>query len=155
MCACLADDPGYVGTDYVSDISAVKGARGGVHVEDEFKIQSTDMVEHLIGEFNAVGKGALVLRPVTNTLVMLVPPLEFKFKTKRSEGDKWPTELVVTGHFVCLVDRKGKKGPRWAFDDERAEYTPQIKLAYKQALAAARALGDVVPARLMDFLEPL
>ena len=97
-----------------------------------------------------------MLRPGNDTLVMLVPPLEFKFKTKRVQGDT-PTDLVVTGHFVCLVDRKSKKGPRWAFDDERAEYTPVNKLSYKQAVAAsARALGGaVVPEHLLRFLEIL
>ena len=102
---------------------------------------------------------ACTLRP-NNTAVMLVPPLEFKFRTRRQEGTgKWPTELVVTGHFMCLVDRQGKKGPRWAFDDDRAEYGPENKHAYKLAVAdAMRALGrerEVVPARLLEFLSLL
>ena len=92
---------------------------------------------------------------------MLVPPLEFRFKTRRQDGvdgRKWPTELVVTGHFMCLVDRKGGRPPRWAFDDDRAEYGALNKHAYKLAVAASmRALGNehAVPARLLKFLELL
>ena len=91
---------------------------------------------------------------------MLVPPLEFKFKTRRQQGEDaraWPTELLVTGHFMCLVDRGPSKAPRWAFDDDRAEYGPENKLSYKRAVAAAvRALDDgVVPQRILSFLALL
>ena len=83
------------------------------------------------------------------------------------DGDprKFATELIVTGHFLCLVDRIGRKGPRWAFDefsDEkpwgRGNYGSEAnKLAYKKALArAVRQLGaDIVPARLLHFLSIL
>jgi hypothetical protein len=142
---------------YVTEIRAVRGSRGGKFIEDQFDVVSTDLVSKLVGEFNAAGHGALALRE-NNTAVMLVPPLEFKFRTRRQEGtEKWPTELLVTGHCMCLVDRKGAKGPRWAFDDDRAEYGPENKHAYKLAVAdAMRALGrDVVPTRLLDFLSLL
>ena len=149
----VADDP-----SYVTDIRAVKGSRGGKFIEDQFDITSTDLVSRIVGEFNTTGHGALTLRE-NNTAVMLVPPLEFKFRTRRQEGtEKWPTELLVTGHFMCLVDRKGKKGPRWAFDDDRAEYGLENKHAYKLAVAdAMRALGSerVVPAHMLEFLSLL
>ena len=147
----LADAPGDV-----SDISAVRGARGGKFVEDMFSITATDLVKQLVARFNAVGHGALVLRE-NKTAVMLVPPLDFSFRTRREEhGGSWPTELVVTGHFMCLVDRSGPKGPRWAFDDARAEYDATNKHAYKLAVAAAMsALGEAVPARVRAFLALL
>ncbi len=113
----------------------------------------------MVGAFNKTGHGSLVLR-ANNTAVMLVPPLEFKFKTQRQrdqDGRKWPTQLIVTGHFLCLVDRVGKS-PRWAFDDERAAYGAENKLAYKRAVAAAmHALPQeqVVPKRMMRFLSLL
>ena len=148
----VANEPNFIG-----EIRAVKGSRGGKYIEDQFDIVSTDLVSRIVGEVNATGHGALALRE-NNTAVMLVPPLEFKFKARRQEGsEKWPSELVVTGHFMCLVDRKGRKGPRWAFDDDRAEYGIENKHAYKLAVAEAmRALGrEVVPAHLLDFLSLL
>ena len=125
-------------------------------VSAQFDIESTDLVEKILAPYNKSGHGALVMRE-NNTAVMLVPPLEFKFRTQRGEGDdgrKWPTQLLVTGHFMCLVDRKGGKPPRWAFDEERAAYGDENKLAYKRAVAAAmRALGEVVPAHMLEFLS--
>ena len=103
----------------VTEIYAVKGGRGGQVIEDQFDLVASDLVAKLVGPFNKVGHQALVIREQAKTAVMLVPPLTFTFKTKREEGgEKWPTELVVTGHFMCLVDRVGKD-PRWAFDNER------------------------------------
>ena len=87
---------------------------------------------------------------------MLVPPLTFTFKTRRDDRSA-PTELVVTGHFMCLVHREGKQ-PRWAFDDERAAYADANKLAYKIAVAhAMHELGSRVelPAPLLSFLSLL
>jgi hypothetical protein len=140
----------------------VKGARGGKIVEDQFEVASVDIVHDLVGVFNkkrAHCHGALVFRD-NNTAVMLVPPLEFKFRTKRQgDGDArtWPTEMSVTGHFMCLVDRKGPSGPRWAFDSTRAEYSSSNKHAYKIAVAAAmHELGpNIVPNRLLNFLSLL
>ena len=98
----------------------------------------------------------MILRE-NKTAVMLVPPLDFSFKTRREQqGKSWPTELVVTGHFMCLVDRAGPKGPRWAFDDARAQYDATNKHAYKLAVAEAmRELGEAVPARVRAFLALL
>ena len=102
-------DPG----SYVSAIRPMRGARGGQYVEDVFDITKTRLVEELVGEFNNICTGSLVFRD-NGTAIMLVPPLEFKFKTKRvgKSQRKFPTELVVAGHFISLVDRKGPKGPR-------------------------------------------
>ena len=144
----------------VSDIYSTKGARGGKFIADGFDIVSTDLVSELVGPFNRQGHGALVVRP-NNTAVMLVPPLEFVFKTQRGEdpnGRTWPTQLIVTGHFMCLVDRGVRKSPRWAFDDERATYEKENKLAYKKAVAAAVATLPetiVLPARVTNFLALL
>lgn len=146
----------------VGDIVTVKGARMGKYVEEEFEILGSDLVEKLIGPYNKAGHGALVFREQQKTAVMLVPPLNFTFKTQREQGvsdlRKYPTELVVTGHFMCLVDRGPRKPPRWAFDTARALYSQENKLAYKIAVAAAmRELGpDVdVPAHMISFLEAL
>merc|ERR1712070_1051277 len=88
--------------------------------------------------------------------VAMVPPIDFTFKTKRG-GDnprKFPTELVVTAHFMCVVKRPGRATMRWAFDEERAEYGPENKHAYKIALADAmeRMGPNVVPPRLLAWL---
>ena len=143
--------------DSVSAIYSVKGARGGKHVEDQFDIIASDLVAELVGPFNKIGHGALVFRETSKT-AMLVPPLTFTFKTRREDsGISAPTEMVVTGHFMCLVHREGKD-PRWAFDDERAAYADTNKLAYKVAVAhAMHELGSRVelPARLLSFLSLL
>ena len=134
----------------------MRGARGGKHVEDEFTVLAQDVVRDLVEPFNlkSTGVGSLVVRE-NNTAVMLVPPLTFTFRAQRVEGVSIPTLLTVTGHFVTLVDRKGPKGPRWAYDDVRAEYAPTNKLAYKVAVAeAVRELGPrVVPRRILEWLE--
>ena len=155
MASELAGEDGDV-ANYISKIVEVRGARGGKFIEDKFEVSSTDLVERIVGEFNVGGHGALIFREI-GTAVMLVPPLEFTFKSQRSEDGKSPTQLHVTGHFMCLVDRKGKKGPRWAFDDDRAEYGSANKLAYKKAVAAAmHKFGDnVVPAHLLEFVSVL
>jgi hypothetical protein len=147
------DEPEEV-EEMVSDIYSVKGSRNGTFVEDQFDLIASDLVQALIGPFNSAGHGALVFREQAKTAVMLVPPLTFTFKTRREQGTSWPTELVVTGHFMCLVHREGKQ-PRWAFDDERALYGN--KLAYKKAVAAAVQELDpgVVPSQLVSFLSLL
>ena len=157
--ACTAHEASGAGA--VSAIYSVKGGRGGKFVEDQFDMVSTDLVSALVGKYNSKGHGALVVRD-NKTAVMLVPPLEFKFRARRqadADGRAWPTELIVTGHFMCLVDRPNAKCPRWAFDDERAEYTPENKLAYKMAVAAAvKELGPAavkLPARVTKFLSIL
>ena len=112
----------------VTAISSVRGAHGGRHVEDKFEVISTELVESLVGHFNRThGHGALVLRQ-NSTAVMLVPPLEFRFKTKRESEETLGslTELIISGHFMCLVDRVGPQGPRWAFDDLRTAYADDI-----------------------------
>lgn len=145
--------------DHVTDIISVKGGRGGRYIEDLFEVRSTDVVEALVGEFNVKGLGLAIFRDREKTGVAMVPPLEFKFKTKR-DGDnprKYPTELVVTAHFMCVVKRPGRNDMRWAFDDDRAEYSALHKHAYKIALAdAMQRMGpDVVPERLLEWLQPL
>ena len=96
--------------DSVSAIYSVKGARGGKHVEDQFDVVSSDLVADFVGPFNKIGHGALVFREMTKTAVMLVPPLTFTFKTRREDdGAVSPTELVVTGHFMCLVPSRGQR----------------------------------------------
>ena len=145
--------------EMVSSIYSVKGARGGKFVEDQFDIVASDLVAGLVNQFNRIGHGALVFREQQSTAVMLVPPLTFTFKSRRNEDGESvsaPTELVVTGHFMCLVHREGKQ-PRWAFDDGRAEYAAENKLAYKKALASAlEELGPgVVPMHLLSFVSLL
>ena len=68
-----------------------------------------------------------------------------------------PTELLLQGHFVMLVDRKAMgKDPLWKFDDARAVYNKEVKLAYKIAVAAAmRERPDVVPKHILKFLRIL
>ena len=147
--------------EYISQIKGIKGVRTGKKIEDQFEIESTELVEALVGPFNNKGCGSLALRK-QNTAVMLVPPLQFTFKTERAKAGedprKFATELTVTGHFITLVDRKAqRKNPLWKFDDERADYSAENKLAYKMALAAAmRELGPaIVPKHILKFLEIL
>lgn len=144
----------------VTDIFGVRGMHGGKHVVDRFEIRSTEVVERLVSAFNKSGYGSLNLKKM-NTAVMLVPPLVVSFRTQRIEGvdaRQYPTELRLTGHFMMLVDRKAmRKDPLWKFDEERAHYPAENKLAYKIAVAAAlRALGkDIVPQHLLDFVRIL
>jgi hypothetical protein len=144
--------------EHVTDIDSVKGSRGGLHVEDSFKVLSTEVLEKIIGPFNAQGAGGLaVFRERERTGVVMVPPLEFIFKTWREPGVpaiRWRTELHVTAHFMCIVQRQGRGGGRFAFDTARAAYTDEHKLAYKIAAAdALRRLGpEHVPAALLRFL---
>ena len=143
----------------MTDIIGIKGTKGGKHVVDRFEVVSTQVVEELVAFHNKSGHGALALRK-QSTAVMLVPPLKFTFKTqRRAAGDAFamPTELTMQGHFVMLVDRKAmKKPPLWKFDEERADYSDEIKLAYKMAVARAmRERSDVVPKHILKFLELL
>ena len=106
---------------------------------------------------NKVGHGAMVIREKNKAAVMLVPPLEFSYRTKRvAEGEDQPEELFVTGHFMMLVPRYGKD-PRWVFDHERAKYSELNKHVYKIACArACRALGpEKIAPRVLKFLELL
>ena len=145
---------------YITDICGIRGTRGGRLIEDQFDMISTDMVASFVGEYNRTqGHGALVFRE-NRTAVMLVPPLEFRFKAKRDgDGDaaELVTKLVITGHFMCLVDNGPSRSPRWAFDDDRAEYAKENKLAYKIVVAAAmHDVGPgVIPSHLLQFLSLL
>ena len=156
LCVRAEEMEGEAEADMVSSIYAVKGARQGTYVEDQFDVIAPDLVERLVGKYNKTGHGALAFRQQEKTAVMLVPPLTFTFKTRREQGVDWPTELVVTGHFMCLVHREGKS-PRWAFDEARADYGPAHKLAYKKAVAAAvqELEPGVVPSQLVSFLSLL
>ena len=146
--------------DHVDEISSVKGSYGGVHVEDRFSIKSSKLVERLLQPHNKLGHGALVVREQNKVAVMLAPPLEFTYRTRRvGDGEDQPEELFVTGHFMMLVPRHGKD-PRWVFDDGdkgRADYSNVNKHTYKVALAlAAEALGrDKFSPRVLKFLELL
>lgn len=143
----------------VTEIFTVKGAHRGKFVEEQFDVVASDLINKLVGPYNKIGHGALVFRDQAKTAVMLVPPLTFTFKTQREEGvspRKFPTELVVTGHFACLVDRGPRKAPNWRFDDARAEYSNDHKLAYKIAVAAAMRELDAevdVPEHMMSHLS--
>ena len=144
----------------VSGIKAVKGARGGRLVEDHFDVQSSDVVEAIVKPYNRGGSGAMVFRDQEQMAVMLVPPLGFTFKTKRSDdvnARRWPTELFVTGHFICFVHRP-RKAPRWAFDTDRAAYSEEHKTAFKIMLAtavsdASESVRDRIPPKLHRALR--
>ena len=59
---------------------------------------------------------------------------------------------------VCEQVHREGKDPRWAFDDERAVYAAENKLAHKMAVAhAMHELGSRVelPARKLSFLSLL
>lgn len=143
----------------MTDIVGLKGTKGGKHIVDRFEVQATQVVERLVAAYNKTGHGALALRK-QNTAVMLVPPLKLSFRSQRREPDDarvMPTELLLQGHFVMLVDRKAMgKNPLWKFDEERAMYSKEVKLAYKIAVAAAmRERPDVVPKHILKFLRIL
>ena len=120
---------------------------------------SSDLVSKFIAPHNSSGEGALVFRKQESTAILLAAALEFTFKSQRRPAGvsvaPAPTELIVTGHFVGLVERKGRKCPRWAFDEKRAAYSEVGKHGYKIALAheATEAAGVSEP--LMSFLSVL
>ena len=104
------------------------------------------------------GHGALVVREQNKVAVMLAPPLEFAYRSKRvGEGEAPPEELYINGHFIMLVPRSGKVTPRWAFDEERAEYSNVNKHTYKIAVAqACKALGPgAISKKVVEFLAAL
>ena len=130
-----------------------------MHVEDTFVVRSSKLVELLVGKHNKLGYGCLSFTK-TKVAVMLVPPLEFFYRTKRVGDGEEPAqqELVVTGHFMQLVPRDGRDVvPRWVFDEDRAEYTDKNKHAYKIACAqAAAAVGsEKFTPRVLKFLAGL
>ena len=135
---------------HISEITSERGGHGGKFIEDVFEITSADLVDVLM-EGHAP-TGALCLR-ANATAVMLAAPLEFKFKARRGERT---SQLLVTGHFMCLVDRDEEMGgPHWSFDDERMDYAEENKLAYKKAVARIAHAMDTFPAHLLEFLEVL
>ena len=157
MCAAAAAAGGV--SEHVGEITSVKGGsvRRGKHVEDCFTIKTAKLVELLVGQYNKIGKGALVVRAINKTAVMLAAPLDFSYRTTRvDEGEDQKEELYVTGHFIMLVPRT-RGVPRWVFDEERAEYTEKNKHVYKIALAkACNALGqDKFSRRVSEFLVRL
>ena len=77
---------------HITEVSAVKGASGGLHVVDKFVVRSVELVDRIVAEFNLVGEGAIVYHSKNHLTAMLAPPLRFSFKTKRV-GEKHPTEL--------------------------------------------------------------
>ena len=145
-------------SDHVSQIQAVRGAKGGKYIEDRFRVESTDAVKQLVGPFNKVhGHGSLILRPEL-TAVYLGPPIEFVFKTTREapDGCMPRTELIITGHFITVVDRKDMgQEPCFQFDEERCDYQQIAKDGYKLAVAeAAIELGtEIMPPHLMSFFQ--
>ena len=101
---------------------------------------------------------SMVVREQNKVAVMLAPPLEFSYRSKRvADGEHQPEELYVNGHFVMLVPRSGNVTPRWAFDEERAEYSNLNKHAYKIAVAqACKALGPgAISKKVVEFLAAL
>ena len=127
--------------ELVTEISCVKGGRGGKFIEEVFEIKGQDVVTALLADFNVVGAGALVFREQERSAVMMAAPLEFRFRARRDKEDarKNPSELIVTAHFVKLTERAGGKNPVWAFDSSRVVYPAAIKLAYKKSVAHAMA----------------
>ena len=95
--------------EHVTDIDAVKGSRGGQHVEDSFKVLSTEVLEKIIGPYNQQGAGGLaVFRERERTGVVMVPPLEFIFKTWREPGTpaiRLRTEVGAVRHGALHVHR--------------------------------------------------
>ena len=76
---------------------------------------------------------------------MLLPPLKFIFKSKRvvrhGQPDRFPTELIVRGHYVTAVDFVGKP-LHWCLDFKRCEYGDKAKEKYKQALARSLLMSS-------------
>ena len=87
-----------------------------VEWRDDIGRQAAKLLARQRDEF-ACRRRALTLRP-NNTAVMLVPPLEFKFRTRRQEGTgKWPTELppswsspATSCAWLTVRARRGRAG---------------------------------------------
>jgi len=107
--ACTAHEASGAGA--VSAIYSVKGGRGGKFVEDQFDMVSTDLVSALVGKYNSKGHGALVVRD-NKTAVMLVPPLEFKFRARRqadADGRAWPHDKRHKGERRCQAPARPRR----------------------------------------------
>ncbi|EOD40361.1 hypothetical protein EMIHUDRAFT_108556 [Emiliania huxleyi CCMP1516] len=140
---------------YVSEITALRGGHGGKHIEDSFKISSQDIVDEMIRPFLS----SVVKKQENGTLMLLVPPLEFRFRTQRVGADEpaAATQLIVTGHFFSLATDRIF---RWARPGNAADgefYSPQVIHGYKKALAhhARNLPAGQVSADMLQFLQPL
>mmetsp|Transcript_18210 Transcript_18210/g.54932 ORF Transcript_18210/g.54932 Transcript_18210/m.54932 type:complete len:232 (+) Transcript_18210:660-1355(+) len=143
---------------HITPITSSRGGHGGVHIEDKFVIKSTNIVDKVVGQFNKQGPCALFKWP-NNNLVMLMPPLTFKFRTRR-DVDRAPTELFVTGHFFGLADGMGSNTPRWmvARHVGGPYYTPEVEHKYKIALANAAVVtmpSGLIPEHVLRWLSVL
>ena len=122
------------GDNLVSDIKILKGAHGGKHIKEEFKLRSFSLLRDLVGEHNSIESaslGAVVLRP-NQTTYLIGPPVSFTFHANRTKP--FLSYVTVRGHFVSLVNRRMPRGPRWEFDTE-ANYSDLQKHAYQISLA--------------------
>ena len=143
---------------HITPITSSRGGHGGVHIEDKFVIKSTNIVDKVVGQFNKQGPCALFKWP-NNNLVMLMPPLTFKFRTRR-DVDRAPTELFVTGHFFGLADGMGSNTPCWmvARHVGGPYYTPEVEHKYKIALANAAVVtmpSGLIPEHVLRWLSVL
>lgn len=139
----------------MTDILSVKGGYGGTFIEDRFTVKSCEVVADLIGPYNEIGHDATIVMP-NRTGVMLAPPLKFIFKSKRvvrhGQPDRFPTELIVRGHYVTAVDFVGKP-LHWCLDFKRCEYGDKAKEKYKQALARSLLKFYDYPKRRRTYLR--
>lgn len=119
----------------VSPIRAKLGANGGDRVMDFFTINSTDLLEQFVGEFNAQSDGALLITARTNVIKMLLPKLTFYFCTTRT-GHKPRVSLVVKGYVGALVPPLAGNSCNFLFGS-KFDDKPKTRLAFKRAMKKA------------------
>ena len=138
---------------HVSPVRAKAGMAGGSQVIDMFTVNSADIVEKLVGEFNLQGEGALLVSKRTSVLTMLLPKMHFYFKTKRS-GHKPRVQLVVKGHVGTLLPPQAGLPLRWEFAPKYKDM-PKSRHAFKLAfkVAAARDHSLVTSQDVRDFVS--
>ena len=151
----IADDLHLQGAvaSHVSPVRAKAGMAGGDQVVDIFSVNSADVVEKLVGEFNQQGGGALVVSQRTSVLTMLLPKMHFYFKTKHS-GHKPRVQLIVKGHIGTLLPAAAGLALRWAFA-KKYKNMPKSRHAFKLAFkAAADRDPSLVPSQAVrDFIS--
>ena len=141
-------------TTHVTTIKPVVGMREGDNVIDKFTILSEQLLGGLLGEHNRGAReaGALVMKDDRG--MMLLPPLTFKFITKRSTGK---TRLRVVGHVGGIL--RGITQPEWDFatdpKTDMSKYKESRLDAYKRTVARAlRAISaQHVPPSILESVS--
>ena len=127
---------------------------GGDAICDKFTINSTAVVEDLVGDFNLQADGALLVDDRTNKLKRLLPKINFLFKTRRN-GHKPRVSLTVKGVIGMLLPAQAGLEPQFKFAkkfDNMPNTCRAYELAFKVALERAGAPAGVSQA-VREFIS--